>query len=99
MNSFKRIIAHLSIIGRSTLQGTPIVAGDVATPCCMYASRFSINTPSQLVLTTLTTHFCELGIGYGFIGFDFPRCVVLIPSSRFEVEYCVCNHRKTKSRK
>ena len=45
-------VAHPSTMERSALQGVPIVVGEVATPCCMHALRFSINLPSQLSLIT-----------------------------------------------
>ena len=40
----KRVVACPSTLGRSMLQGAPIVVGGVAIPCCMHSSRFSINT-------------------------------------------------------
>ena len=46
----KRIVAHPSIVKRFAFQKALVVVGEVATPCCMHASRFSINTPSQLTL-------------------------------------------------
>ena len=47
------VVADPSTVGRSASQGAPIVivVGEVATPCCMHASRFSIKTPSQTCIT------------------------------------------------
>ena len=46
---FKGIVAH------STVED-PHYKELVAAPCCMYASRFSINTPSQLALISLVEY-------------------------------------------
>ena len=47
--NLKEVVAHSSIVGRSTSQKAPIVVGEVATPCCIHALKFSINIPSQLI--------------------------------------------------
>ena len=46
------VVIHPSTMERSMLGGAPIVVVEVATCCCMYASRFSIKTLSQLALIT-----------------------------------------------
>ena len=44
----KGVFAHPSTVGRSVLQGGPKAIGEVATPCCMHASRFSISTHHKI---------------------------------------------------
>ena len=56
----KGVVAHPSTMGRSTLQGVSIIVGEMATPCCMHASRFFINTPSQLIFITKSLIECTI---------------------------------------
>ena len=44
--TLKGVVAHAFTVEGSLLQGGPTAVGEVATPYCMHASRFSINTPS-----------------------------------------------------
>ena len=37
------VVANPSTQGRCALQGAPLVVDEVATPCCMHASRLSIS--------------------------------------------------------
>ena len=52
------VVVHPSTMGRSVLQGAPIVVGEVATLCIMHAARFFINT--HLLLTFITTHLLSV---------------------------------------
>ena len=90
----KGVVAHPSTVRRSTLQRASIVIGEAATPCCMHASRFSINTLLQLILIAKSVIECIILRIRIWIWFIFPRSFVLIPNSRFE--YCVHNHKKLK---